>query len=243
MARRAVLVLLAAVALAGCGDDDPEAITVAAAASLTDAFTEIGAGFEAEHPGAEVTFTFDSSGTLAEQIAGGAPADVFASADEADVERVSELVDGEPVVFARNELAIVTQPGNPEGITSLADLAEVGVVALCSEDAPCGRVAQEVLDAAGVVLPEGDVTRGQNASATLTAVSEGDAVAGIVYVTDARRAGGAVEAVAIPPDQNTLATYPIAALGGSELAGTFVAYVASEAGQRVLEEHGFLPPR
>jgi molybdate transport system substrate-binding protein len=247
--RRALLLAVVLVA-AACGSDDTGSgeITVAAAASLTDAFTEIGADFEAANPDATVTFTFDSSGTLAEQVLGGAPVDVFASADEATMDKLTaeDLVAGEPTTFAGTQLVIVTQPGNPEGIETLADLVDVGVVALCSADAPCGRFAGEVLARAGVEIPPDRVTRGQNVRATLTAVAEGDAIAGIVYVTDAEAAGDAVEAVAIPPGQNAVATYPIAVLAGAgdpELAEAFAAHVASAEGQAVLAAHGFLPPR
>lgn len=223
-------------------------ITVSAAASLTESFTEIGAQFEDEHPGTTITFTFDSSGTLSDQILSGAPVDVFASADEANMEKLTDegLIADEPTEFATNELVIVTKPGNPEGITGLDDLVDVGVVSLCSEDAPCGRFAAEILDGADVEIPEGSVTRGQNVRATLTAVSEGDAVAGIVYVTDAQSAADAVDTVEIPADQNEVAVYPIGVVddaGNTDLAEAFLAYVASDEGQAVLEEYGFLPPR
>ncbi|MEZ5137209.1 MAG: molybdate ABC transporter substrate-binding protein, partial [Acidimicrobiales bacterium] len=101
-------------------------VTVAAAASLTEAFTEIGDQVEAACDGSQVTFTFDSSGKLSEQILSGSPIDVFASADEANAEKVADLASTAPVTFARNQLVIVTQPGNPEGIESLADLADAG---------------------------------------------------------------------------------------------------------------------
>lgn len=223
-------------------------ITVSAAASLTDSFTEIGEGFRAAHPDADVTFTFDSSGTLSQQLLDGAPVDVFASADEANMAKLTDadLVEGEPTVFARNQLVIVTEPGNPEGIGSLDDLVDAGVIALCGEDVPCGRFAEQVLGGAGVVIPEGRVTRGQNVKATLTAVTEGDAVAGIVYVTDAIAAGDRVATVDIPEDENAVATYPVAALkaaGDTEVAAAFVDYVTSDEAQAVLEEAGFLPPR
>ena len=222
-------------------------ITVSAAASLTESFTDIGAAFEEEHPGTKVTFTFDSSGTLSQQILDGAPVDVFASADEKNMEKLTDagLVKGEPAVFAQNQLVIVTKPGNPEGIESLADLADAGVISLCGEDVPCGKFAGEALENAGVTIPEGSVTRGQNVKATLAAVTEGDAVAGIVYVTDAIAAGDAVDTVAIPADENVIATYPVAVLTDTQdaaLASAFVDYVSSEEGQAVLEERGFLPP-
>ncbi len=255
MTRRLLVAALLVAALVGCGgDDEPEGsdglsgeITVSAAASLTDAFTAIGEDFEAAHPDTTVTFTFDSSGTLSDQIVEGAPVDVFASADEGNMTKLTDedLVAGEPTVFAGNELVIVTEPGNPEGIETLEDLADVGVVALCAEDAPCGRFAGEVLDGAGVEIPEGSVTRGQNVRATLTAVAEGDAVAGIVYVTDAESAADTVDAVEIPDDENALATYPIAVLADAanpDVAQAFADWVASDEGLAVLEEHGFLAP-
>jgi molybdate transport system substrate-binding protein len=199
----------------------------------------------AANPGVEVTFNFDASSALTTQIMEGAPADVFASADETHMIKLIDagLVAGEPQTFARNELVIVTKPGNPEEIAELADLADGGVVSLCGEKAPCGRYAQEALDKAGVTIPESNVTRGQDVGAALTAVTEGDAVAGIVYVTDAEGAGDAVETVEIPTEQNVIATYPIAVLTGAsneEVADAFVAYVVSDEGQSVLAEYGFV---
>jgi molybdate transport system substrate-binding protein len=254
------VLVVGALVLAACGDDrEPSSagttgpvlegeITVAAAASLTEPFTALGTAFEAEHPGVRVTFTFDSSSTLARQVLDGAPVDVFASADQASTATLvdAELVEGEPTVFARNRLTIVTKPGNPTGITGLADLAGGdGVISLCGADVPCGRFAAQVLERAGIVLPEDRVTRGQNARATLAAVAEGDAVAGIVYVTDARSAGDAVDAVAIPAGANAVAVYPICVLegrGSVDVAEAFVAFVRSTEGRRVLAAAGFLPP-
>jgi len=222
-------------------------ITVSAAASLTEAFTEIGTDFESRHPGTTVTLTFDSSGTLSDQIVSGAPVDVFASADEANMTKVADedLIAGDPEAFARNALVVVTKPGNPEKVQKLADLADIGVVSLCAQDAPCGKFAADVLAKADVTIDEGSITRGQNAKATLAAVTEGDAVAGIVYVTDALAAGAGVETVEIPSDDNVVATYPIAVLadaGNGPVADAFVAYVMSADGQAVLADHGFLPP-
>jgi molybdate transport system substrate-binding protein len=222
-------------------------LTVSAAASLTEAFTELDTAFEAAHPGTKITFTFDSSGTLSRQILDGAPVDVFASADEEDMEELTDadLVEGEPTAFASNQLTIVTKPGNPEGIETLADLADVGTISLCGEDVPCGRFAAQALDEAGVTIPESSVTRGQNAKAALTAVSEGDAVAGIVYVTDALAAGDDVDSVGIPAGDNVIATYPVAVLADARdaaLARAFVDFVSSDDGRAILEERGFLPP-
>jgi molybdate transport system substrate-binding protein len=259
--RRCTIVIALLAALAGCGDDEgvatgpvpgnsgpAGALTVSAAASLTDAFEEIAEDFEAANPGATITLNLDSSGTLAEQILAGAPVDAFASADLATMGRVADgdLVEGDPEIFARNELVIVTEPGNPGGITTLGDLADVGIIALCGEGAPCGASAGQILDDAGVELAESAVTRGQNARSTLGAVAQGDAVAGIVYVTDALTAGESVETVAIPVERNVVAEYPVAALADSlepDLARAFVDFVLSAPAGTVLADHGFAPPR
>ena len=222
-------------------------ITVSAASSLTEAFTQMAKDFDAQHPGTKVNVTFDSSSTLASQIVEGAPADVFASADEANMTKLAdqELVTAPSAVFARNDLVIVTRAANLGRITSLQDLSNAGVISLCAQNVPCGRLAAQALGKAGVTIAERSVTRGQNAKATLTAVSEGDAVAGIVYATDARAARDAVKTVAIAATQNVVATYPIAVLANATNATTakaFVAYVLSEQGLKTLKEFGFLPP-
>ncbi|MCB1261257.1 MAG: molybdate ABC transporter substrate-binding protein [Acidimicrobiales bacterium] len=220
-------------------------LTVSAAASLTAPFDTIGDELTSASGGAgEVTFSFDSSSTLATQIIDGAPADVFAAADEASMARLVDagMVRGEPRVFARNQLAIVVKAGNPTGIASLADLASADVVALCGEDVPCGRYAAEVLDQAGVAIPTDRITRGQNAKATLAAVAAGDADAGIVYATDI--VGADVEAVAIPAEVNVIADYPIAVVADAAdptSAEAFVAFVLGPGGQAILADAGFLP--
>jgi molybdate transport system substrate-binding protein len=221
------------------------AITVSAAASLTEAFTEIGERFEKRFKGTEVTFNFDASSALALQVQGGAPVDVFASADEVNVDK---LVDGgqvtaKPVVFARNQLEIAVKPGNPEDVAGLADLADVGIVSLCAAEVPCGKYADAALAAAGVTVPADQITRGQNAKATLTAVSAGDADAAIVYVTDVKSAGSSVGGVKISPSENQIAIYPIAPLGDAanpKTAKAFSKYVASPVGQKILRKYGFL---
>jgi molybdate transport system substrate-binding protein len=259
----AVLALVAAVVLVGCGSSggskpaattstSPTAevtgsITVSAASSLTEAFGRIGTGFSAANPGTTVTFNFGSSGTLATQIEQGAPADVFASADPAAIETLMQasLVDDRATVFARNKLVIVTKPGNPKKIKTLDDLATVGIVSLCGETAPCGTYADQVLTDAGVTIPTDKITRGQDAKATLAAVTTGDADAAIVYVTDGRTAGSSASTVTIPDDQNVVATYPIAVMktsGNAEAARAFIAFVMSDGGQAALKSSGFIPP-
>ncbi len=222
-------------------------ITVSAAASLTEAFTEIGDDFEDEYDDTEVTFNFDASSALVLQIQSGAPVDVFASADEANIDELVDTgeVTAKPIVFARNELRIATKPGNPEKIRTIADLADAGTIALCAAEVPCGKYADAALDEAGVTIPSDQVTRALNAKSTLAAVSEGDANAAIVYVTDVEAAGSSVKGVAIPDRVNQIAVYPIAPIKGSSDARTakaFTRYVASSAGQKVLKKYGFLAP-
>lgn len=222
-------------------------VTVSAAASLTGAFGKIGADFTAANPAATVTLNFGSSGTLETQIEQGAPADVFASADQADVDKLSAAgrLNGPSVVFARNKLVIVTKTGNPKRVKTLADLANLDVVSLCANTVPCGKYAAQVLRAAAVTIPESKVTRGQDVKATLAAVATGDADAAIVYVTDALSATGTVASVTIPDAQNAIATYPIAVVKSSTdtaEARAFVDYVASTKGQATLKRFGFLPP-
>lgn len=222
-------------------------ITVSAASSLTESFMQIGKQFERKQPGTDVTFNFDSSSALVLQIESGAPVDVFASADTANMDKLSTAgsVTATPKVFARNLLEIATKPGNPTKIKTLADLAHAGTVALCGSDVPCGKYADAALAAAGVKLPTEKVTRQVNAKATLTAVSAGDADAAIVYVTDVKAAGSSVDGVEIPSKNNQIATYPIAPLAHAPNATTakaFAKYVLSKAAQKILRKYGFLAP-
>lgn len=221
-------------------------ITVSAAASLTEAFSAIGTDFTRAQPNATVTFNFGPSGTLATQIEQGAPADTFAAADATSMDELvaTHLIEGAPVTFARNRLVIVTEPGNPKGVTGLADLASLDVVALCGDSAPCGTYAAQVLRRSGTTIPESNVTRGQDVKATLAAVTTGDADAAIVYVTDAKSAP--VESVPIADADNAIATYRIATLKASGHRATsraFIDHVMSPAGQETLRSFGFLPPQ
>lgn len=221
-------------------------ITVSAAASLTDPFKKVAQDFKNANPGvSDVKFNFDASGTLTAQIQEGAPVDSFASADEANMGKLTGagLVDGSPQTFARNKLTIVVKKGNPHGIRSLADLANGVMVSLCGTDVPCGKYADQVLQKAGVTIPADKITRGQHVKGTLTAVAEGDADAGIVYVTDVT--GDQVESVAIPETDNVIAVYPIAVLKASTNKATaqaFMDFVLSDAGQATLRAAGFMAP-
>ena len=256
---RAVVGLAASVLLCGCGDgaatDDPVlddgarsgAIVVSAAASLTESFTTIRDDFVEEHPDADVTLNFGSSGALSAQIVDGAPADVVAFADTAPMAALADagLLAGVAESVARNRLVIVTNPGNPSGVAGPDDLARVGVVSLCVATAPCGSFAERILDGAGVTIPESSVTRGTDVTSTLNAVAEGDAVAGVVYVTDATSAAEHVDTIEIPEGEDVVASYPIAVVrgpGDAELAEAFQGFVLSAAGQAVLARAGFLGP-
>ena len=221
-------------------------ITVSAAASLTGAFGTIKDDFVKANPGATITINFGSSGTLETQIEGGAPADVAAFADEATMKKLSDkdLLAAPAQIFATNQLVIVTKPGNPKGIKTLADLATAGTISLCADTAPCGKYAAQILQTAGVTIPTSSVTLGQDVKTTLAAVTDGDAVAGIVYVTDAQSAGSKVDTVEIPAEQNAIAKYPIAvieATANRALANAFMEYVLGPEGQAVLKAAGFMP--
>lgn len=241
--------LIVALFLAGCGSDDaptPGSVKVFAAASLTGAFERLGEAFENTHPGADVEFNFAASSALVVQIEQGAPADVFAPAGEADMQKIVGAGGNAtaPVVFARNRLAIAVEPGNPQGITGLADLASRDLtVVLCAEQVPCGRYADQALSAAGVQVTP--ASRGDSVQATLSLVELGEADAAIVYSTDVA-ASDRVDGVDIPDGQNVIATLPIARLaesGDPETAQEWIDFVTSPAGQAVLTgEFGFLAP-
>lgn len=218
-------------------------ILVSAAASLNSSFTEISKAFVEQHPNAKITLNFGSSGQIAAQIEQGAPADIAAFADTAPMQALekAQFVLAPSKVFARNSLAIVTKTNNPRNIKSLADLATVGTVSLCVQTAPCGKFADQSLTTAGVSIAESNITRGADAQATLRAVTEGDAEAGIVYATDASPEAS----VAIEQRYNINNEYPIAVTRSSSqkvLAAAFMEFVLSAAGQRVLSRDGFLAP-
>jgi molybdate transport system substrate-binding protein len=219
-----------------------EELRVFAASSLTDAFEELGAALGETHPRTVLRFNFLSSSDLATQLEQGAEADVYASADEANMDRVVEAgLAQEPRIFARNELEIAVAEGNPRGIGSLADLAEDDlVVALCSADCPAGAYARDALAKAGVRLRPDSLE--PDVKAVVTRVQLGEADAGIVYASDVAAAQEDLDGVQIPRAQNVVATYPIAVLQGAPAAAReFVRLVLSRRGQEVLEEHGFLP--
>lgn len=200
----------------------------------------------AEYPGSKVTFNFAASSELVAQINEGAPADVFASAD---LENMAKLTDAgnnssEPVVFATNAAQIIVAPGNPLGITGVADLADEDlVVVVCAPEVPCGTYASTVFDNAGVAVTPKSFE--ENVKAVVAKVTLGEADAGIVYVTDVIAAGDAAAGIDIPSDINVVAQYPIAVTKEtSNAAGAqaFIDFVVSEQGQRILASYGFLAP-
>jgi molybdate transport system substrate-binding protein len=233
-------------ATTGGGGSGGEGITVFAATSLTEAFTDIGTAFAATDDGAPVEFSFDASSALVTQITEGAPADVFASADTANMDKLTDadLNGTDPVIFATNLLTIIVPKGNPAGVTGVEDLANPDLkVVLCAEEVPCGNYANQILDAAGVdVTP---VSLEENVRGVVTKVTSGEADAGIVYVTDVTAAGDAAERVQIPEDINVQAQYPIATVGESgnqETGQAFIDFVTGDEGRQILSQYGFGPP-
>ncbi|MGC4789162.1 molybdate ABC transporter substrate-binding protein [Micromonospora sp. DT178] len=221
-------------------------VSVFAAASLTESFTRLGRDFEAGHPGTTVVLNFAGSAALAAQINQGAPADVFASAATRNMATVTGAgnADGDPVVFARNQLVVAVPKGNPRGVAGPADLARPGMkVALCAEQVPCGAAARTALDAASVALTP--VTLEQDVRGALSKVRLGEVDAALVYRTDALAAAADVTAVEFPESARAVNDYPIVALRDApnrDGARAFVAYVRSERGRAVLTEAGFQAP-
>lgn len=220
-------------------------LTVFAAASLTDAYTEIGDAFTAEHPDVDVTFNFAASSELVGQINEGAPADVFASADQANMDKLvaADGAAGEPVTFATNSLEIIVEPGNPLGIEGLDDLTDPELIVVsCDPAVPIGAYTEEVLANAGVDVEFDSLE--ENVRAVSEKVQSGEADAGIVYATDVNAAGDRGEGVEIPADVNIEAEYPIAVTaeaGNPDAAAAFEQFVLGPEGQDILESYGFAP--
>jgi molybdate transport system substrate-binding protein len=263
----AVFLALSGLVAAGCGDDSstsPAAtttapstttapkvtgdLTVLAAASLTESLKEIGTAFEAANPGSKVTFSFAASSSLVTQINQGAPADVFASADTANMDKLTASsgagTAAPPVTFATNKLQIIVNKGNPKNITGVADLAKSGVIYVtAAAEVPIGGYAKQVLDKAKVTVSpkslEADV------KSVVNKVTLGEADAGIVYATDVKAAGDKAAGVTIPDELNVIASYPIAATKASRnatAASAFVGFVAGSQGQAILTKYGFTKP-
>jgi molybdate transport system substrate-binding protein len=261
---RAAIVISAALVLAGCAGSPSTAspsptpshtaapqltgdLTIFAAASLTASFDELAQQFHTLHPDVTVKpIDYDGSSTLATQIIQGAPVDVFASADQANMDKVSSasLLDTKSTVFASNTLEIAVQKGNPKKITGLAALSDPGLqVVLCAPAVPCGAAAHKLLDADGVSVTP--VSEEQSVTAVITKVQTANADAGLVYVTDVKAAAGAVDGVKIADADKAVNEYPIATLKDApnpKAAAAFDAFVLSPAGQKVLAKFGFAKP-
>jgi molybdate transport system substrate-binding protein len=219
-------------------------ITVLAAASLTEAFNQIGKDFQAKSS-STVTFSYGSSATLATQITQGAPADVFAAASPATMKTVTDAgAAASPTNFASNTLEIAVPAGNLGKVTGLKDFADAGrKIAICDPSVPCGAAAVKVF-AAARIIPKPD-TLGTDVKATLQQVSSDEVDAALVYTTDVIAAGSKVEGIEFPEAQQAVNEYPIVALKASKRAATaqaFVDYVLSPEGQSVLAKSGFAKP-
>lgn len=257
--RRALVSTLLMVSLSACstesdpngnsGSDspiEPTTLTVYAASSLTATFEALGEEFEASHDGVEVTFNFAGSSDLVGQIQQGAPADVIATADAANMDKLTGdgLLGAGPTNFATNTLQIAVPPDNPAGIGGFADLADPGLaLVVCAPEVPCGSAALAAAEAAGITLKP--VSEEANVADVLGKVTSGEADAGLVYVTDVLGAGSAVTGIAFEESRAVVNTYPVATVAASEyadLAQEFVDLVLGPEGARVLTDAGFGPP-
>jgi molybdate transport system substrate-binding protein len=244
-------------ALAGEGPRVQGELTIFAAASLTDAFKEMATQIEPAHPGTKLTFNFAGSPTLRTQLAQGARADVFASADEPNMAGAEKdgTITGQPQIFARNLLVVVVPAKNPAGIRTLQDLAKANLkLVLTNKEVPVGNYARQTLEKMSQNPAFGPdfstrvlanlVSEETNVRQVAAKVQLGEADAGIVYSTDVTPViRDAVVVIQIPPEMNVIAQYPIAVVKGTQNeagARAFIAYVRSPEGQTILVRHGFL---
>ncbi len=243
--RRTLAIALVGVLAAACSSGSrrpgeanakPHTITVFAAASLANAFTDEASAYE-KQTRVHVRFSFAGSQDLVAQLNEGAPADAVATADTATLGKLTIRLAGTPAVFARNRLVIVTAKGNPKHITGAADLSRRGlVVVLAAPSVPAGRYATAALQAAHVTVHPKSLE--DNVRGVLTKVGLGEADAGIVYVTDADSAGTKVATIALPT--SPIATYPAVAVDA--IGQSFVDFLTSSTGQAILARYGFLRP-
>lgn len=248
----AALAATALAALAGCGGGDAGGeggngtLTVFAAASLTDTFQELERRFEAANPGTDVMVSFAGSSTLAQQINQGAPADVFASANQSNMTKVTDAGNqqGEPEIFATNTLQIAVAPQNPKNVASLQDLTRPDLrTVVCAPQVPCGAAAEKVEQAAGVDIRP--VSEEQDVKAVLQKVTTGNADAGLVYRTDVTASGGQARGVDFPQASEAVNQYPITVLKNApnpEAARKWVDFVTGDQGRQVLTGAGFGTP-
>jgi molybdate transport system substrate-binding protein len=230
--------------VAACGSNTTDSVLVSAASSLTDAFADIEHAFEADNPGVDILLNVAGSSLLREQILGGAPVDVFASANPSIMQTVVEagLADG-PTTFTGNRLQIGVPAGNPAGVVGIEDFADERLlIGLCARAVPCGALAREILLDAGIE-PAIDTSE-PDVRSLLTKLEAGELDAGIVYLTDVI-ASEEVTGIEIPDDLDLVTDYLIAVVADAPNptgAEDFVAFVLSAEGQQILATHGFTAP-
>lgn len=221
-------------------------LTVFAAASLTEAFDDLGIALKTSDPGLSLRYSFAGSGALVTQVQQGAPADVVATADVVSMKKLSDAgLVGPSLTFARNKLQMLVAPGNPKGIRSLSDLARTDLKLVTEDESvPAGKYSAEALQAAGVTVRP--VSKETDVKAAVAKVTAGEADVTIVYVTDVTAAGSRGQGVDIPDAKNVMAEYPIAVVKGAEhqaAATAFVDAVVRGRGQQALAGRGFLPAK
>jgi molybdate transport system substrate-binding protein len=231
-------------------------LTVFAAASLTEPFTEMGTRLEATYPGLKILYNFGGSPTLRTQLEHGARADVFASADATQMElaQKSGVVQGDTPIFVKNRLVVIVPPENPGKLMAFRDLARPGLkLDLAAPQVPVGNYSRQALHKAtaeyGAGFVEGAlknvVSEEENVKQVVTKVQLGEADAGIVYVSDVTpKVSHAVHMLPIPEAYNQIATYPIALtqhVQNRVAAAIFIHFVLSAEGQAVLKAHNFVP--
>jgi len=262
MKRVLCLSLLFVFYIAGCAPamtataPEPRTLHVFAAASLTDAFTEIGKNFKTANPGVTVTFNFAGSQALRTQIEEGAPADVFASANKTEMDTLVagvHVTEGTPQIFLNNRLVVILPSDNPAALEKLEDLASSGLkLVFAAEEVPVGKYTRQALDQLNGQLGNdfkdkvlaNVVSNEDNVKQVVAKVQLGEADAGIVYTSDAV-AAPELKTIEIPAELNVIAEYPIATLiqsANTDLADAFIAYVLAADGQAVLQKWGFAPP-
>src|ERR1700693_3913808 len=241
MRSRVLLLLVVASFFTACGSSGT---TPNKSLCGTASFKALGTSFQTAHSGSTIQFNFAGTPTLVTQIEQGASADVFASADTTNMDKLTAdgFTSGTSQVFAHNKLEIVVAAGNPKGITGLADLAKPGVIYITeAATVPAGKYSLQALAKAGVtVTPKSLET---DVKSVVSKVALGEADAGIVYTTDVKAAASKAQGVAIPDAYNVIATYPVAVVKGtknSDLANAFIAFVLSSNGQSTLESFGFI---
>jgi molybdate transport system substrate-binding protein len=261
--RRDLQFAISCAILAGCtgvpsaARGGPGTLTVFAASSLTEAFSEIGAAFASANPGDKLSFSFANSRTLRAQIEAGAPADVFASASMQEMESLLSagmVSPGSPRVFLTNQLVVILPATNPAGLQQLQDLSKPGLkIVLAAKDVPVGNYARQSLEKMNAAFQPGFstlvlanvVSNEDNVKQAVAKVQLGEADAAIVYASDAVAASD-LKRMEIPAALNVIAQYPIAPLSDSAqptLARRFVEYVLSPAGQAILGKWGFGPAK